>query len=164
MKKMSKYIFALILLAPMMFAQILFAQAVVAKEIAVLLPLSGPLTPFEKTELTKQVVDGLSVKFDLKHGEEVDLVVKQAFQEESKKKDCDETNCYRRIAAQYRAEKIVAIRVVQANKENYLVTINVYNVLTNEMSVSQKKECIQCSFEKLKALFNDLTTKVSKEK
>jgi hypothetical protein len=158
MKKLSKYVFAAMLLAPL-----LFAQSVFAKEVAVLLPLTGPLTPFEKAELTKQVVEGLSVKFDLKHGEDVDRVVKQAFQEESKKKDCDETNCYRRIAAQYRAEKIVAIRVVQAGRESYLVTINLYNVLTNEMTISQKRECTQCSIEKLKAILNDLTSKASKE-
>lgn len=158
MKKLSKYIFAALLLVPL-----LLAQSVVAKEIAVLLPLTGPLTPFESKELTKQVVVGLSVKFDLKHGEEVNRVVKQAFQEESKKKDCDETNCYRRIAAQYKAEKIVAIRVVQAGKENYLVTINLYNVLTNEMTISQKRDCPQCSIEKLKVILDDLTSKASKE-
>ena len=157
-KILSKYVFTALL-----FASILFAQAVTAKEIAVLLPLTGPLTPIENAELTRQVVEGLSVKFDLKHGVEVDRVVKQAFQEESKKRDCDETNCYRRIAAQYRAEKIIAIRVVQSGKENYLVTINLYNVLTNEMTVSQKRDCAQCSTEKLKVILKELTSNVSKE-
>ena len=155
---MSKIIISAILLFP-----ILFSQSVYSKETAVLLPLAGPITPMENAELTKLAVEGLSVKFDLKHGEDVDRAVKQAFLEESKKKDCDETNCYRRIAAQYRAEKIVAIRVVQAGKESYLVTINLYNVLTNEMTISQKRECTMCSIEKLKVILKELTSNATRE-
>lgn len=112
----------------------------------------------EKAELTKEAVQGLSSTFELKHGEEVDRFVKQAFQEESKKKDCDETNCYRRIAAQYHAEKIVALCVAEVSKGRYLVTYHLYDVPTGEMTASQKKECAQCSFEKLKALCKELTS------
>lgn len=139
-----------------------FAHTVFAKEIAVLLPVAGPLTAYEKTELTKEIVESLSGRYELKHGEEVDRIVKQVFQEESKKKDCDETNCYRRIAAQYHAEKIVAIRVTQTKKGNFLVTYNLYNVPADEMSVSQKMECAGCSFEKLKVICKELIDQVSK--
>ena len=135
---------------------LLFAQSAHGKEIAVLLPVTGPLTPFEKAELTKTAVQGLSAAFELKHGEAVDRVVKKAFQEESKKADCDETNCYRRIAATYHAEKIVALRVTQVEKGRYLVTYHLYDVPTGEMTFSQQKECAQCSFEKIKALCNEL--------
>ncbi|HLP97298.1 MAG TPA: hypothetical protein VK149_02515 [Sideroxyarcus sp.] len=138
-------------------ALLLIAPLVNAKEIAVLLPLTGPLTPFEKTELTKVAVEGVSARFELRHGEEVDRFVKQAFQEESKKTDCDETNCYRRIAAKYHAEKIVALRVAQVEKGRYLVTYHLYDVPTGEMIASQQKECGQCSLEKLKALCKELT-------
>lgn len=138
-------------------ALLLAAPSVNAKEIAVLLPVTGPLTPFEKAELTKESVAGLAARFELKHGEEVDLFVKQAFQEESKKQDCDETNCYRRIAEQYHAGKIVALRVVQVEKGRYLVTYHLYDVATGEMAASQQKECTQCSFEKLKELCKQLT-------
>lgn len=142
-------------------ALLLSAQIAYAKEIAVLLPVTGPLTPFEKAELTKEAVHGLSSTFELKHGEEVDRFVKQAFQEESKKKDCDETNCYRRIAAQYHAEKIIALRVAEVSKGRYLVTYHLYDVPTGEMIASQKKECAQCSFEKLKALCKELIGKAT---
>jgi len=141
---------------------IFHVQSAFAKEIAVLLPVTGPLTPYEKAELTKQTVDGLSVKFELKHGEEVDLVVKQAFQEESKKQDCDETNCYRRIAARYHAEKIVAMRVVMVKAGHYLAALQIYDVMTGEMTVSQKRECKDCSFEVLKALCKELASQASK--
>lgn len=146
---------AMLLLAP-----IFFLQAAYAKEIAVLLPVTGPLTLYEKSELTKDAVEGLSARFELKQGEEVDRFVKQVFQEESKKKDCDEANCYRRIAAQYHAEKIVALRVAQVGKGRYLVTYHLYDVPTGEMTASEQKECTQCSFEKLKALFKELIGKM----
>lgn len=147
MKRMLKFLpIALLLLSPSIFA----------KDIAVLLPVVGPLTPYEKSELTKEVVAGLAGKFELKHGEDVDLVVKQAFQEESKKKDCDETNCYRKIAAKFHAEKIVAIRVVLVENERYLVTYSLYDVAAGEMADSQKRECAGCSFEKIKVICNEL--------
>lgn len=151
-----KNIYKVFAVALLLFVPIFFGQTACAKEIAVLLPVTGPLTPYEKSELTKEVVDGLSTRFELKHGEEVDHIVKQAFQEESQKKDCDETNCYRRIAAQYHAEKIVALRVAQVEKGRYLVTYHLYDVPTGEMTASQQKECSQCSFEKLKALCQEL--------
>ena len=143
-------------------ALLLFAQTAWAKEIAVLLPVTGPLTPLEKSELTKEAVEGLSPKLELKYGDDVDRFVKKAFQEESKKQDCDETNCYRRIAAKYHAEKIVALRVAQVEKGRYLVTYHLYDVPTGEMTASQQKECDQCSIDKLKGLFKELVTYTNK--
>ncbi len=145
-------------------AIIFFAPLACAKEIAVLLPVIGPLTPFEKIELTKQAAEGLSAKFELRHGEEVERFVKQAFQDESHKKDCDETNCYRRIAARYHAEKIVALRVAQVDKGRYLVTAHLYDVPTGEMTSSQKMECTQCSFEKLKVLCKEIMQRIVEAK
>jgi hypothetical protein len=143
-------------------AILLLSQAAYAKEVAVLLPVSGPLTPYEKTELTKEAVDVLSARFELKHGEEIDLVVKQAFLEESKKNDCDETNCYRHIAAQYHAEKIVALRVAQVAKGSYLVTAHLYDVLTDRMTFSEKRKCEDCSTQKFKALTKELMSRLAK--
>lgn len=159
MKLNNIFAAALLLIAP-----VFFGQTACAKEIAVLLPVTGPLTPYEKSELTRHVVEGLSLKFELKHGAEVDRFVKQAFQEESKKADCDETNCYRRIAAQYHAEKIVALRVVQVEAGRYLVTMHLYDVTTGEMIASQQRECAQCAFEKLKALCYELMSIMSQSR
>jgi len=140
---------------------ILLAPSAYAREIAVLLPVTGPLTPFEKSGLSKEVVDGLSARFDLQYGEEVDHFVKQVFQDESKKNDCDEANCYRRIAALYHAEKIVVLRVTETDKGSYLVMLLLYDVPTGEMTSSQKEECTQCSFEKLKLLYKGLASSIS---
>lgn len=145
-------------------ALLLFIHTAYAKEIAVLLPITGALTPHEKLELTKDTVDGLSPNFELKHGEEVDRVVKMAFQEENKKQDCDETNCYRRIASKYDAEKIIALRVTTMVAGHYLVTLQIYDVPTGEMTFSQKNECKTCSFEILKGLCKELTSQVLQKK
>lgn len=141
-------------------AILLLAQSAYAKEVAVLLPVVGPLTPYEQAELSKEAAQTFSSRFELKYGDEVDHFVKQVFQDESKKKDCDEANCYRRIAAQYHAEKIVALRVAQVEKGRYLVTSHLYDVPTGEMTASQKMECAQCSFEKLKALCKEIAQRV----
>lgn len=137
------------------------APAACAGEVAVLLPVTGPLTPLEKTELAKEAVAVLSARFEVRHGEEVDRFVTQVFREESRKKDCDEANCYRRIAAQFNAEKIVAIRVAETAKGRYLVAHHLYDVPTGEMTSSHRKECAQCSFEKLKALCKELTSQTA---
>jgi len=138
-------------------ALLLFVPSVDAKEVAVFLPVVGPLTPFERSELTKDAVEKLATDFEMRYGDEVDNFVKQAFQEESKKKDCDEANCYRRIAAQYHAEKIVALRVTLMEKGRYLVTFHLYDVATGEMISTHKKECKSCSFEKLRSVCSELT-------
>lgn len=141
-------------------ATLLLAQTAFAREVAVLLPVIGPLTPFEQSELTKVAADAFSTKFELKYGTEVDDYVKQVFREESKKNDCDEANCYRRIAAKYHADKILTLRVAQVEKGRYLVTSHLYDVPTGEMVSDQKMECAQCSFDKLKELCKTITRRV----
>lgn len=137
------------------------ANLVQAREVAVLLPISGPLTPLEVTELSNQVITELSARYVLKHGVEVDKVVKQAFLEESKKNNCDEVNCYRKIASNYKAEYIVAIRVNKIESERYLLTFNLYNVLTNTMASSQQKECMQCTFDRVKFTMGEMLKQIN---
>lgn len=140
---------------------LIFASPAFAKEIAVMLPLTGPLSPFEQAELTKEFADGISNQFELKYGEDVDRFVKQVFQDESKKKDCDEAKCYQRIAAQYHAEKILALRVVQVAQGNYLVTSHLYDVPSGNMTFSEKRTCLECTTQKLKALCKELASRIT---
>jgi|GEM_PF-3806928 hypothetical protein len=143
---------------------ILLVPTAYAREIAVLLPVTGPLTTLEKTELSKEVVDDLSFRFDFQYGEEVDRFVKQVFQEESKKNDCDEANCTRRIAAFYHAEKIVSLSVTEIDKGNYLVILLLYDVPTGVMTSIPNEECTQCSFEKIRLLCKGLASRISMAK
>ena len=145
-------------------AMLLLATVANAKEVAVLLPVTGPLTPIEKSELSDELIKGLSAKYELEFGEEVDRYVTQVFHDESKKSDCDETNCYRRIAALYHSEKIVALRVAEIEKGHYLMSAHLYDVPTGEMISDQKEECNQCSFEKLKSLCKELASRMIKAK
>lgn len=137
-------------------ALLLAVPAAWAGERAVLLPVTGPLTVNEKAQLAEDVVTGLSGRYELVHGEEVDRFVKQAFEEENHKRDCDEASCYRRIAAQYHADKIAAVRVAQIAEGQFLLTFNLYDVMTGEMTISRSKECKDCSFVKLKAIGSEL--------
>jgi ribosomal protein L37AE/L43A len=143
-------------------ALMLLATSAFAKDIAVLLPVAGPLTPYEKTELSRVVVEGLAAKFDMQYGEDVQRIVEKVFQEESKKNNCDESNCYRRIGTHYHADKIVALRVTEVEKGHFLLTSNLYDVPTGSITSSQKEECTQCSFEKLKVICNELIGRIGK--
>lgn len=130
--------------------------AVFAKERAVLLPLTGALTPDEKRILSKEVSLILESNYTIITGEDVDHVVKQVFLEESHKTECDESSCYRRISEHYHADKIIAFRVTKRTDSLYLITYNLYDVPTGEMTLSRSQECAECSFEKLKALSRGL--------
>ena len=152
------------LLNLMAFAFLLMTQTAYAKENAVLLPVIGPLTALEKTELSKAMVEGLSARYVLRFGEDVDSYVKLVFQEESKKNDCDEMNCYRRIAAHYHAEKIIALRITTVDKNTYLVTSHLYDVATGAVASDQKEDCATCSIDKLKLLCKELAQRLSKVK
>jgi hypothetical protein len=137
-------------------AVLLFAHAACAKEVVVLLPITGPLTPYEKAELGRAIVAKLSPTFELKHGDAVDRYAKKAFQEESRKKDCDETNCYRRIAEHFHADKIAAVRIALVAKGRFLLSLHLYDVASGEMDFSEKAECTECSTGKLKLLLLEL--------
>ncbi len=143
---------------------LLLSQTAYARETAVMLPVAGPLTPFEKSELSREVVQGLASRFELKHGDEVEHFVEQVFREESRKRDCDESNCYRRIADQFHAEKIVALRLAQTAKGRYLVILHLYEVATGGMLYNESGECIECTQEKLKALCKQLTGRMAQGK
>lgn len=146
-----KNIYCLILLV-----MLSIPSGVMAKDVAVLLPITGAITPQERNELTQLAVIALTKQFDLKHGEAVDEKVKQVFQEESKRQNCDETSCYRKIAAHYQAEKIIALRLTQTAADHFLLVLNIYDVTTGDITASQKRECAQCTFDKIKILVSDI--------
>lgn len=122
------------------------------REKAVLLPIVGPLTAKEKEDLAHTLVSVLDGSYKVIYGADVDSYVKKVFREERKKTDCDETTCYRKIAARYGAEKIVAFRVVKKRGNDYLITFNIYDVTTEEIEESKKLDCLDCSYETIKRL------------
>ena len=127
-----------------------------AKEGAVLLPVTGQLTPEEKKDISAEVSRRLKSDYKLIYGDEVGSFVKKVFQEESEKDICDEEACYRRIAGHFGVEKIIALRVVQKSGADYLVTFNIYDVVEGKVVVSKKVDCSNCSFERLKAICIEL--------
>ena len=120
-----------------------------AAEKGVLLPISGPLTAEEKKGLADTVAGHLSGSYQVVYGEEVNDYITKVFREESKKDDCDEEACYRKIATHYGAETIFALRVVKEGDALYVVTFNIYDVLTEKVVQSRKEACSHCSYESL---------------
>ncbi len=149
MRNSMRYIIGIVLI-------LFFIPSAFANERAVLLPLSGPLTPDEKTNLSQQIAEVLESKYTVVFGQDVDRVVKQVFLDESHKSECDESRCYRRISEYYQADKIIAFRVTKVTKSRYLITYNLYDVPTGEVAQSRSQECKECSFEKLKLLSSSL--------
>lgn len=122
-----------------------------AAERAVLLPITGELLASEKTQLADEVAKSLSGQYQIILGDKVNQFVTKVFREESKKLDCDETSCYRRIAAEFKADKIVAIKIAKVASGQYLVTFNLYDVPTGEVTQPRKAECTECGYSKLLA-------------
>lgn len=127
-----------------------------AAEGVVLLPVTGPLTPQEINTLTTDAAKNLSGRFRVIYGEEVDAFVKKVFSEESKKADCDEDACYRRIAANYKVDRIAALKVAKMGDKGYLVTFSIYDTVQGKVIESRRKDCADCSFEGLQALCSGL--------
>lgn len=120
-----------------------------AADRAVLLPVTGELLASEKVQLADEVAKSLSGQYLVIKGDKVNRFVAKVFREESNKLDCDETNCYRRIAAEFKAEKIIALKIAKVSSGKYLQTFNLYDVTTGEVVLSKQAECNECSFSKL---------------
>lgn len=127
-------------------------------ESAVLLPVTGPLTLEEKNGIAEELANEMSHQYKLIFGEEVNNYVTKVFREESEKEDCDEEKCYERIATHYGVEKIVAFRVVQKESNNYLLTLNIYDVLQGKTVYSKQSDCLACSYSKLKGQLKEIAS------
>lgn len=120
-----------------------------AAERVVMLPITGELLASEKSQLAVHTAKALSWQYQIIQGDKVNQFVTKVFWEESKKLECDETSCYRRIAAEFNADKIVAIKVAKVASGKYLVAFNLYDVPTGEITYSRKAECTECGFSTL---------------
>jgi ribosomal protein L37AE/L43A len=153
---MQKFLKRILFAAVCIFPLLMVSQVAYSAEKAVLLPIVGEFSPHEKMELADVLVKGLASRFEVIRGAKVDQFVKQTFQEESKKTDCDEAHCYQRIALKYQADKIIAFRITKVADGHYLVLFNLYDVTTGEMTMSRSQQCSACTFQKLKAIGSDL--------
>lgn len=127
-----------------------------AAEGILLLPVTGPLTPLEIQSLTTDAAKNLSGRYRVIYGEEVDSFVKKVFSEESRKADCDEDACYRRIAANFKVDRIAALKVAKTGEKGYLVTFSIYDTLQGKVIESRRKDCADCSFEGLQEVCKGL--------
>ncbi len=128
----------------------------------VLLPVAGELLASEKVQLADAAAHAVSGQYHVLYGDKVNQFVVKAFQDESKKLDCDESNCYKKIASEFKVDKIMALKIAKVASGKYLVALNLYDIPTGGVIVSKSAECSECSFEKLVATAQSIMNVLAK--
>jgi formylglycine-generating enzyme required for sulfatase activity len=101
------------------------------------------------------VVDGLQLKYKVYSGEKVANGVKEIYQKESAKKDCDASRCFVDIAVKFKVGLIATAEVNKSENDFYLV-LSIRDVMSNEAVFSKTLTCKKCEaadvVDKLKEL------------
>lgn len=108
---------------------------------AVLMPLTTPFSPAENAQLAAGIADGLSSRYQVLHGAEVDAVIKRIFDEENKGLNCDLDICYQKIARHFGVENIVAFVVTPRKDGRKNIALSVLNVLENRVVLKREAVC-----------------------
>lgn len=133
------------------------ADAKTRREAIVLLPVKGAgLLESELSIYRDSVADGLGNRYTVKFGEQVDKVIKEVFDAESKENlECDETRCYKDIAAALNVQLVAKASVFKSG-ENFQLSLVIYNVLENRAEETKTDYCTKCNSielsQKLKAM------------
>lgn len=115
---------------------------------AVMMPLATPFSQEENTQLAAGIADGLSSRYEVLHGKEVDGIIKRIFDEENKGLNCDLNICYQKIARHFGAENIVALVVAPRPKKDggMSLSLSVLNVLENKVVLKRQVICKSARF------------------
>lgn len=100
---------------------------------AVLMPISSPFSQGENARLASGIAEGLSSRYQVLHGKEVDGVIKQIFDEENKGLNCDLDICYQKIVRHFGVENVVALVVAPKGDGGMSLSLSVLNVLENKV-------------------------------
>ncbi len=131
------------------------------KDRLVLMPLRvGKENQNMRGPMETALVEGLSQKYRVYSGDEVELKTKEIYSQETQrantaKKDCDETRCLQDIGIAFKAE-YVAIGNVTKIEGGYLLALNIRSITDNKDVHSKSLPCEGCSafqvIDKLKEL------------
>ncbi|MEE8483493.1 MAG: hypothetical protein V3S46_02760, partial [Nitrospinota bacterium] len=85
------------------------------KERVVVMQVQGPgLSDFDKRSYRAAIVGGLSEKYTVLSGDDVDAKVTEIFEKESRENiECDTEKCFQDIAIEFQAELIAVCTVVK---------------------------------------------------
>jgi len=123
---------------------------------AVLLPVSGPMTPGEKAQLAGEMTRLLGKKYKVIHGKKVVAFLEKTLREENQKDDCDLEACYSKVARNFNAEIVAALVVSKKQGSDYHAVFNITNVLEGKNIYGKSGDCPACSIGKLLELCGTL--------
>ena len=123
-----------------------------AKEAMVLLPIQGKgISAQEKDILRAVLQEGLSHRYKVYSGAEVDKKLQKFI-----KKSCDTEKCLEEVAINFQGE-LVGRGIVLPREGEYIVTIEIENVFTDDVVESKTESCSGCKLSGVIDLLKNMT-------
>lgn len=126
---------------------------------AVMMPVSGALSPKHKALIASKVASAVGKAYQVQWGDAVNKEVLRVFAENSNSADCDLEPCYRKIAALYKVEEVIGVIVLGDMGGEMSVTVRGVNVMENRETFSTVVACPECTAERLSAALERLSIK-----
>lgn len=120
-------------------------HASAVKERLVLMPLhlSEEDRNLQST-MESALVEGLQRKYEVLWGEDVEKKVREVFNKESRKHECDETHCFEKIAEAFQAELIASASVTKQDG-GYFLSLNIQNIFDRKLVYTKPLVCERCT-------------------
>jgi hypothetical protein len=127
------------------------------KPAIILLPVTSQgLTDIEKSLARDSVAEGLSLKYEVKYGEQTDQIIEEIFKSHSAETlECDESKCYRDVAVALNAQ-LIGKATIMLSHGNYRISLVVYNVAENKSEMTRSGSCDNCSASEMEAKLKEL--------
>ncbi len=115
------------------------------KEPIVLMPVRGiKLSQMELSTYRTAIAESLGTKYTVYSGDEVDRVIEEIFEKESRENiDCDTEKCFQEIAITFQSELIASTTVLPKEK-THLLKFEIINILDNKVIVARTETCDKC--------------------
>ncbi len=120
--------------------------AFAAKERLVVMKVQGEeLSEAEKSIYRNALVEGLSEKYTVLSGDDIDAKVREiAKSEGGESLQCGTERCFQEIVLAFQAE-LIATAVVMKVSQGYMITVQISNVLENSVIFSKSEPCEGCN-------------------
>ncbi len=124
---------------------VLAASADKFKEPIVLMPVRGiKLSQMELSTYRTAIAESLSREYTVFTGDEVDRIIEEIFEKESRENiDCDTEKCFQDIAIAFQSE-LIASTTVFPKEEVHLLKFEIINILDNKVIMARTETCEEC--------------------
>ncbi len=115
------------------------------KENIVLMPVRGiKLSQMELSTYRTAIAESLGKDYTVYSGDEVDRVIEEIFEKESRENiECDTEKCFQDIAIAFQSE-LIASTTVLPKEETHLLKFEIINILDNKVIVARTETCEKC--------------------